>query len=197
MLSDEDRESFLAIVDANANQLQDEILQIFQYLEAITQAKHSQSRCSVAEVEAIISQITANLELTSIKLSYQNLADPADAYLPTSRQTMELILWELCENAKKFHPRQTPALGVNMSGIPAGLRLQLSDDGVTLAPDQLAHMWTPYYQGEKYFTGQMPGMGLGLAMVAQLVWGMGGACRAYNREDGPGIVVELELPLAE
>jgi hypothetical protein len=40
-------------------------------------------------------------------------------------------------------------------------------------------------------------MGLGLAMVATLVWGVGGTCRAYNRQDGQGIVVELVLPLAK
>jgi nitrogen fixation/metabolism regulation signal transduction histidine kinase len=58
-------------------------------------------------------------------------------------------------------------------------------------------VWSPYYQDEKYFTGQMPGMGLGLAMVAAIVWGVGGTCRIHNREQGPGVVVELVLPLAQ
>jgi nitrogen fixation/metabolism regulation signal transduction histidine kinase len=52
----------------------------------------------------------------------------------------------------------------------------------------------PYYQVEKYFTGQVPGMGLGLAMVSALVWQVGGACQMYNREKGPGVVVEIQLP---
>jgi DNA-binding response OmpR family regulator/nitrogen-specific signal transduction histidine kinase len=195
MLSDEDRESFLAIVDANANQLQDEILKIFQYLEALTQAKRSQSRCSLAEVEAIITKIKTNLELKIIELAFHNLIDPAGTYLPASLEAMELILWELLENAKKFHPSHSPELGINISASATGLQLQIRDDGLTLLPEQLARMWTPYYQVEKYFTGQMPGMGLGLAMVAQLVWSMAGTCQAYNRDDGPGIVVDLVLPL--
>lgn len=53
----------------------------------------------------------------------------------------------------------------------------------------------PYYQGEKYFTGQATGIGLGLSMVASLVWGLGGSCRLYNREPGPGVVVALTLPI--
>ena len=58
-------------------------------------------------------------------------------------------------------------------------------------------MWTPYYQAEKLFTGEVRGMGLGLAMVASLVWEAGGSCRMFNRADGPGITVELLLPAAE
>lgn len=194
-LSDEDQDSFLAIAETNANQLQDEILAIFQYLESLTVANRSQSQCSLAEIETIIIKIKTNLELNTVELAYQNVTDPADIYLPTSCHAVELILWELLENAKKFHPLRSPRVSINISGSATGLQLQISDDGLTLLPEQLAHIWTPYYQAEKYFTGQMPGMGLGLAMVAQLVWGMGGDCRAYSREDGPGIVIELGLPV--
>jgi K+-sensing histidine kinase KdpD len=57
-------------------------------------------------------------------------------------------------------------------------------------------VWTPYYQGEKYFTGEAAGMGLGLSTVASLVWTVGGTCRLYNRNGGPGVVVELSIPVA-
>ena len=41
-------------------------------------------------------------------------------------------------------------------------------------------------------------MGLGLALVASLVWEVGGQARLYNRPDGrPGVVVDLLLPLEE
>jgi len=32
----------------------------------------------------------------------------------------------------------------------------------------------PYYQAEKYHPGQVAGVGLGLSVVASLVWGVGG-----------------------
>jgi len=64
-----------------------------------------------------------------------------------------------------------------------------------LSPEQLANMWIPYYQGEKYFTGEVDGMGLGLSMVGTLIWEVGGSCQAYNRTDSKGVVIELTLPL--
>ena len=68
---------------------------------------------------------------------------------------------------------------------------------MTLAPDQLARAWLPYYQSERFFTGQVPGMGLGLPMVASLLWRIGGACRICNRDSGPGVDVEIRIPFAE
>ena len=42
----------------------------------------------------------------------------------------------------------------------------------------------------------MRGLGLGLAMVASIVWENGGSCRMFNRPTGPGVIVELLLPAA-
>lgn len=73
--------------------------------------------------------------------------------------------------------------------------LMVRDNGRYLPPEQLERIWAPYYQFEKTFTGQIPGMGLGLSTVATLVWQANGYCRLYNRPDRPGISVEIKLPL--
>jgi signal transduction histidine kinase len=75
--------------------------------------------------------------------------------------------------------------------------LRVKDNGRSLAEEHLARIWQPYYQAEKSMTGEVVGMGLGLAMVANLVWSVGGECHAYNQPAGPGLVVELLLPLAD
>jgi K+-sensing histidine kinase KdpD len=109
---------------------------------------------------------------------------------------VELALWEILENAKKFHPQQSPGIEVSASRpTPMEVRLRIEDDGVTVSPEHLGQIWTPYYQGEKYFTGEARGMGLGLATVSTLVWEVGGSCHAANRQDGPGVVIELSVPL--
>jgi len=74
--------------------------------------------------------------------------------------------------------------------------LAISDDGRYMSNNELNKVWTPYYQSEKYFTGEVKGMGLGLSMIAKLVLGSGGNYRLYNRNDIPGVTMELSLPLA-
>ncbi len=112
-----------------------------------------------------------------------------------STQAVELILWEILENAKKFHPQQSPQIEVQVFLISSReITLQIIDNGLTLSTKQLAQLWNPYYQADKYGSGQIKGMGLGLALVATLVREAGGTYRAYNRTGSSGIVVELGLP---
>jgi two-component system, cell cycle response regulator len=112
-----------------------------------------------------------------------------------SSQVIELVVGELIDNAKKIHPTQTPTIEVRVSRPTPGLvHLQFCDNGLTLSPEQLANAWIPYYQGEKYFTGEAQGMGLCLSLVATLVWNVGGTCMLTNRVEGSGVVVGLLVP---
>jgi signal transduction histidine kinase len=61
--------------------------------------------------------------------------------------------------------------------------------------EELEQVWSPYYQIENAFTGEIPGMGLGLPTVASLVWQANGYCNIHNREQQVGITAEIRLPL--
>jgi K+-sensing histidine kinase KdpD len=84
-----------------------------------------------------------------------------------------------------------------LPGNSHNIIFNFSDDGITLSPKQLNTAWLPYYQGEKDFTGEAPGMGLGLSTVSTIVWGVGGSSRMVNRENGPGVVVKLTIPVVK
>jgi hypothetical protein len=56
-------------------------------------------------------------------------------------------------------------------------------------------VWKPYYLGEKFFTGVVAGMGLGLPTVASIICSVGGSCQIANRADGPGVEVMVSIPL--
>ncbi|HYD50154.1 MAG TPA: ATP-binding protein, partial [Terriglobales bacterium] len=105
-------------------------------------------------------------------------------------------LWELLENSRKFHPQSNPAIEIRAELGPGLVRLQVRDDGTWLSPAQLARVWSPYYQAEKVTSGEVRGMGLGLALTANVIWGIGGQCQIANREDRAGAVVTLSLPRA-
>ncbi len=196
-LSETEQQAFLSTAHKKAMQLQDEIRDILRYLEVANLVKSGHGRCAVAEIQALTAEISASLELRSIHISYDGIENHGDAHMPISRQTMMLVLQELLENAKKFHPEQSPTLEIHVSRVSGGIRIQVRDDGLTLSSGQLAKIWTAYYQAENSHSGQVPGMGLGLSMVASLIWELGGTCRAFNREGGPGLVVELVLPIRD
>jgi nitrogen fixation/metabolism regulation signal transduction histidine kinase len=92
-------------------------------------------------------------------------------------------------------PPYPRAIGADHGGVEdERFLLNIQDDGIHLSPDQLNRVWLPYYQGERYFTGEVQGMGLGLPVVASILWECGGDCYIANRSDAPGVVVHLSFP---
>jgi DNA-binding response OmpR family regulator len=190
-----DRKKFLASARKNSLLLRKNVLDIFEYMQAKDVIRAGRDTCRVAEIPAIVNKICHDMKINSVDISLDGLASPGlDTIIPLSSQAVELIFWELLENSQKFHPNQTPTLAIKIFSQGNRTKIQLVDDGQSLSAEQLTKMWTPYYQAEKIHSGQIPGMGLGLAMVASLVWSIGGSCRSNNREDEAGLVIELELP---
>lgn len=177
----------------SAQRLRSTIEDILQYLDAPGLAEASE-RFSLSQLGSLVDEIGSHLEIKPATVSCPE--ELSDSRLLLSQRAAELALWEILENAKKFHPESDPQVEVAVlrSG-PREIDIQIRDDGQGISPEHLQRIWVPYYQGEKYFTGEAQGMGLGLPTVATLVWGAGGTCRLYNREDRPGIVVELTLSL--
>jgi two-component system cell cycle response regulator len=176
-----------------ANSLRDHLMNIFAYLDLPALAQVGEG-CPLAQLEPMIARQGAEIGLESVSVTIP--ASLQATRLALSVEGMELALREILENAKKFHPQRTPTVEVTVSQTgDADICLQIFDDGLTLSLEQLVQVWTPYFQAEKAFTGQVRGMGLGLPLVASLVWNVGGTSRLYNRTDRAGVVVELTLPL--
>ena len=150
---------------------------------------------ALAGLDELVRRVAAGLLLPTAAVSVA--VEARAVSIACAPEALEWVLFELLENAKKFHPRHTPAVEVNARLEEHGrVNLTVSDDGATLSPEQLIRAGSPFFQGEKYFTGEAAGMGLGLASVFALVWQAGGSCHLGNQPAGPGVRVELKWPFA-
>ncbi len=193
-LSKEDVSELASLAVTGVHRLNGAITDILQYLKT-PMTGHTTEKFSSSQLSAIIERISQELGLQQVHITNELTQNNT---LKLSQRAVECVLWELLENAKKFHPQQTPDVEVKLiAEAKEAIILRVFDNGVSLSPAQIAKAWSPYYQGEKYFTGEIPGMGLGLAMVAAIVWEVGGACQLRNRVDGPGVVVELKIPVTK
>jgi two-component system, cell cycle response regulator len=175
--------------------LQSDIEDILAYLKSPGFAEPG-TGFNVANLGVMVEKMAASLEIGSIALA--GLSKLGPTRLRLSSVALETVLWEVLENAKKFHPEKNPEVQVFAFLMDSGeVGIWIGDNGQKLSPEQLAQVWSPYYQGEKGFTGEISGMGLGLAMVATIVWGVGGRCRMYNRPNGSGVIVELIIPVED
>lgn len=194
---DEVRE-FAGIAMESAKLLHSQLASIRHFLTTPSRALPGEM-CPVQHIPALVKQVCTDVKIDTLVLKDVGHFDTMgqDLYLVISEQAVKLLLRQVLENARKFHPEHAPLVTVELvQPSPVEIAIRVSDNGVHLSPEQLSQVWLPYYQIERGFSGQVPGMGLGLAIVAALLWNVGGSYHIANREDGPGVVVELVMPLA-
>lgn len=173
------------------DQLKDHVEDVLRYLEAPSLGRQGES-FNVEDFPDLVHHVAKQMEIQQVDVSVGPGLEQTE--LGLSQNALEFALGELFENARKFHPNQSPVLSVTLEALSERrLSLRVSDDGQTLPPDRLSKVWTPYYQSEKLPTGEVAGMGLGLSTVAAIMREQGGTCRLNNRGDGPGVTVEIQL----
>ncbi|MCS6910213.1 MAG: response regulator [Anaerolineales bacterium] len=182
----------------DAERLHGAVEDVLRYVHT-SRLSHQHAPLSLSALEGVVAEIARVVELADVQVKVAPGLETLSVW--PAHHLLKLILLELLENAKKFHSQNRPSVLVEVLRPQAAdesrLLLRVVDDGRSLTEENLTRIWLPYYQVEKSMTGEVAGMGLGLSMVANLVWSVGGECRAENRADGPGLIIELLLPVAE
>jgi two-component system, cell cycle response regulator len=193
VLSPEEIKKMLESAIKGTDRLAEEIRSILTYIDAPL-ALNLGTPMSLKEFPEMVKTTCQVLNISRVTYSLPDNLQPV--ILAMTPFAMEMILHELFENSRKFHPAHEPQIEVSVGQTePDFIHMRLSDNGLTLSVEQLQWAWLPYFQGEKDFTGELPGLGLGFPMVATLVWKAGGAINLRNRLDGPGVVVDIRIPL--
>jgi signal transduction histidine kinase/CheY-like chemotaxis protein len=103
------------------------------------------------------------------------------------------ITWHLLSNAIKFTPRGgTIDLTTSLQGAEA--TLTVADSGPGIDPDFLPRIFDRFTQADSSLTRVSGGLGVGLALVRQLVELHGGEIHAANRLGATGAVFTVRLP---
>jgi PAS domain S-box-containing protein len=109
---------------------------------------------------------------------------------------LQQVVWNLLTNAVKFTP---PGGRVEVSVRPAATTVDIvvRDTGEGIAPDVLPHVFEPFRQEDSSSTRAHGGLGLGLALVRQLVGLHRGQVHAESLGKGHGTTMTVTLPRAE
>ncbi|MCA8066459.1 ATP-binding protein [Burkholderia sp. AU38729] len=89
----------------------------------------------------------------------------------------------------------TVALSVSASAVDATpVTIRVSDSGIGMTPDQLAHIFEPFAQPDRPIARRFGGAGIGLALSHKLVESMGGNI-VVDSVPGVGSTFVITLPL--
>jgi PAS domain S-box-containing protein len=107
---------------------------------------------------------------------------------------LQQIVWNIAMNAVKFTPRGG-RVDVATKRSHENVEIVVADTGEGIAPDLLPHIFEPFRQEDSSSTRAHGGLGLGLALVRQLVEVHGGSVYAESPGKGQGTTVTVRLPL--
>ncbi len=106
-------------------------------------------------------------------------------------QLLRYILTNLLSNAAKYSPEQEP-ISLSVALGERSITFRVADRGIGIAPEDLRHIYEPFFRSEQVET--IPGTGLGLSIVKQGVARHGGTVEVEtNDKDGTTFTVRLPV----
>jgi signal transduction histidine kinase len=142
--------------------------------------------------EAVISvQHAADTKRIVIKTILNDVQDRMMGDVKRLRQ----VIWNLLTNAIKFTPEGGRVI-VTISRLNSHVDIAVSDNGRGISPEFLPHVFERFRQGDASITRQHGGLGIGLALVKQLVEMHAGTVHAASAGPGQGSTFTVTLPVA-
>ncbi|BBD64801.1 multi-sensor hybrid histidine kinase [Nostoc commune NIES-4072] len=107
---------------------------------------------------------------------------------------LQQIVWNLLSNAIKFTPKGG-RVEIQLKQVNDQAQIIVSDTGKGISPDFLPYIFESFRQEDISITRKYGGLGLGLAIVRQLVEAHGGTIAADSPGVGFGATFTVHLPL--
>jgi PAS domain S-box-containing protein len=124
----------------------------------------------------------------------QTLLDPKASPVSGDPDRLQQVVWNLVSNAVKFTPKGG-RVQVRLERINSHVEITVSDTGSGISPEFLPHVFDRFRQADQSHTRVHGGLGLGLAIVRQLIELHGGTVRAHSLGEGQGAAFTVSLPL--
>jgi PAS domain S-box-containing protein len=143
-------------------------------------------------VEAVASvQHAADIKRITIKT---HLADVRSVLMGDTKR-LQQVVWNLLANAIKFTDNGG-TVSIHLAQVGSDLSLTVADNGRGIAPHFLPFVFERFRQADASTKRQQGGLGIGLALVKQLVELHGGKVRAESKGEGQGATFVITLPVS-
>ncbi|MEP6719260.1 MAG: ATP-binding protein [bacterium] len=136
-------------------------------------------------------QLAANAKEIQVAVTL----DPSARHTIGDSNRLQQVVWNLLANAIKF-TSEKGRIEVKVERAGRHARLCVSDSGQGIRSEFLPFIFDRFRQADGTSTRQHGGLGLGLAIVRQLVELHGGTIKAESAGEGKGATFLIKLPLA-
>ncbi len=132
---------------------------------------------------------------TARRIAIATALDPQTPNVVGDPDRLQQIVWNLLSNAVKF-TEPGGSIEVRLAAVGSRVAISVSDTGQGIEADFLPHVFERFRQDDASSTRRHGGLGLGLALVRELVELHGGTVSAASPGLKKGSVFTIELPVA-
>jgi signal transduction histidine kinase/CheY-like chemotaxis protein len=142
-------------------------------------------------ISAAVDAARPAAEAKNIRL--QTLIDPQATQISGDSDRLQQVVWNLLSNAIKFTPKGG-RVQVRLERVNSHIEIVISDTGAGIEPEFLPFVFERFRQSDGSMTRRHGGLGLGLAIVRQLVELHGGTVSVESKGGGQGAMFIVSLP---
>ncbi|GAA6620465.1 response regulator [Scytonema sp. NUACC26] len=146
----------------------------------------------VPVIEAAIETVRPVAEVKQIQI--ETVFDSQVGLVAGDRDRLQQVVWNLLSNAIKF-TLQGGYIVVRLERVDSYVELTVTDTGQGISPEFVPYVFDRFRQADSSTTRRYSGLGLGLAIVRQLVELHGGTVDAFSEGLEKGATFKVKLPL--
>ena len=165
----------------------------FSAVEAEAVAVNRRRSRAKSLVESAVASLAPELARQNAEVKVDDSLDALPA-LSVDPERFSEVLRNLMDNAAKFNHKPHKMIRVFGRAEGAEALISVEDEGSGIAPEDVSRIFQKFYQVEDDFTGQVDGVGLGLALSKRIVEAHGGTIRVRSVL-GRGSVFTTSWPL--
>ncbi len=199
----------LETIERNAqlqSQLIEDLLDISRIIRGNLNLNFSPVKLT-STIQAAIETVALSAQAKSIEI--KTVIQPNIGQILGNSERLQQVVWNLLSNAIKFTPvggqvevivetvdnllpinEGNPQIAINNY-----VQIKVTDTGKGISPDFLPYVFDYFRQADATTTRTFGGLGLGLAIVRQLVELHGGSVQAESKGEGQGATFIVKLPL--
>jgi len=185
----------LETIERNAR-MQTQLIEDLLDMSRITSGKirlDVQPVMPVTFIESAVETVRPAADAKGVRLD--RTLDPAAGPVSGDPARLQQVVWNLLANAIKFTPKGG-RVQVILERVDSHVEVRVADSGAGIAPEFLEHVFERFRQADSSTTRQFGGLGLGLAIVRNLIELHGGTVKAHSEGVGKGSTFTVRLPLA-
>jgi len=138
----------------------------------------------ISDVVAAYGQQPPGVVLSGAGLSLPCTVDP---------EQIKVVLKNVLDNAIKYSRTDSQAVRISVEPRDGWIVIDVTDSGIGIEPEDLAHIWEPFYRADKSRSRDSGGYGLGLSLCKTIIEAHGGSINIHSIP-GKSTTVFLAIP---